>query len=211
MLIIGVDEAGRGCLAGPVFAAAVLFPSYDESDLPKGVVVRDSKKMSRAQRDRARSFIEEQSGAFCGVGSADVACIDDINILRATHRAMHDAITVIMNTLSNDEIGSVHIYVDGDRFREYKCPRTGIIIPHTCVVRGDASVPAIAAASILAKTHRDEYVIQQMHRLHPEYGWDKNKGYGTAKHIAAIREYGTRDEIHRMTFAPCRCSFLKKN
>jgi ribonuclease HII len=201
MLVVGVDEAGRGCLSGPVFAAAVLLPT--SLDMPKGVVIRDSKKMSTAQRDRSRVFIEENAIAW-GVGYADVECIDNINILRATQKAMHHALDSLMGHISEPDISNVHLYVDGDRFRDYKCPHTSGIVPHTCVVRGDATELSIAAASILAKTHRDEYVLQKMHPLHPEYGWDKNKGYGTARHIEAIRVHGTREGMHRLSFAPCR-------
>ncbi len=201
MLFVGVDEAGRGCLSGPVFAAAVLLPA--SFSVPKGVVIRDSKKMSAAQRERSRAFIEENAVAW-GVGYADVECIDSINILRATQKAMHHALDALMEHLPESDVSNVHLYVDGDRFRDYTCQRTSTTIPHTCVVRGDATEPSIAAASILAKTHRDEYVLQKMHSLHPEYGWDKNKGYGTARHIAAIREHGAREGMHRLSFAPCR-------
>lgn len=206
MHIVGVDEAGRGCLAGPVFAAAVLLPS-NLLDLPKGIVIRDSKTMSAAQRERSRAFIEEHAIAW-GVGMVDISDIDNINIFRATQKAMHKAIDILISKLDPDDVLRIQLHVDGDRFHSYSHAHSQRIIPHVCVIRGDASVPAIAAASILAKTHRDEYVLQKMHMLHPEYGWDKNKGYGTARHIDAIQTHGAREGMHRMTFAPCR---IQKN
>lgn len=208
MLLAGVDEAGRGCLAGPVFAAAVILPA--SLDLPRGVVIRDSKRMTVAQRNRARAFIEERALAW-GVGSADVECIDKDNIMRATHHAMHAALDAMVDKLVKPtdnsqppDLSGLHIKVDGDRFRPYTCSGGIGIVPHECVIRGDSSVPAIAAASVLAKTHRDEHVLERMHPPHPEFEWNKNKGYGTARHIAAIREHGALPGMHRMSFAPCR-------
>lgn len=203
-LVAGVDEAGRGCLAGPVFAAAVIFSS---DALPKGVVVRDSKRMTVSQRNRARAFIEEHALAW-GVGHADVARIDADNILRATHHAMHAALDAMIDQLlrrNHPHPHALRLRVDGDRFRPYAHSSVGRL-PHECIVKGDASVPAIAAASILAKTHRDEHVLRIMHPLHPEFEWNRNKGYGTARHMRAIREHGARPGVHRMSFAPCRAA-----
>lgn len=200
ILTIGVDEAGRGSLAGPVFAAAVILP--DVLDLPYGVVIRDSKRMTPLQRDRSREFIERHAVAW-GVGHASVECIDAINILNATHVAMHSALDSLVSRLPVEDLGRVRIRVDGDRFRTYVSHSHGVV-NHECVVRGDVCEPAIAAASILAKTHRDEYIVEHMHHMHPEFEWDVNKGYGTSRHLASIRAHGARTAMHRMSFAPCR-------
>ena len=175
----GCDEAGRGCLAGPVFAAAVLLPLGFSHPL-----LRDSKQLNHDQRMEARTIIEEQALAWA------VACIspqeiDRINILQASFEGMHQAIDAL-------DIRPEHLLIDGNRFRNY------LGIPHTCVVKGDSKLQPIAAASILAKTHRDEY-MDSLHRQFPMYHWDKNKGYPTVAHRQAIALHGPC-EHHRMTF-----------
>jgi ribonuclease HII len=166
----GLDEAGRGCYAGPVFAAAVI--------LPKGFfhpLLNDSKQLNEKQRDQLRPIIEKESIAFA-VASVDNETIDKINILQASLTAMH---------LSLDEITTrpEFLLIDGNRFRPYKK------IPHQCIIKGDGKFTSIAAASILAKTYRDEF-MQKIHSTFPQYGWDKNKGYGTVSHRFAIDHYG---------------------
>jgi ribonuclease HII len=194
----GIDEAGRGCLAGPVVAAAVVWPP-DVSGMDTGMLklVRDSKKLSPAQRERARVFVEEHAVAFavCFVQPPE---IDRINILNATFAAMHGAV---------DDLGVEvdHLLVDGDRFKIYMSPCTGEFVPHTSVIEGDNTYMSIAAASILAKTHRDRHMREVLHPWHPEYGWDRNKGYGSAEHMSALRTYGPTPE-HRTSYAPVRAA-----
>ena len=175
----GCDEAGRGCLAGPVFAAAVILPKrYKNSAL------NDSKKLSRATRNALRILIERDA-----IASAVIAVhpeeIDRINILRASIRAMHRAIDALT-------VRPKHLLIDGNFFEPYPG------IPHTTVVRGDGIYAAIAAASILAKTYRDDY-MEEMHSRYPDYGWDHNKGYPTEAHRKAIFDLGPTP-IHRQSF-----------
>ncbi|MCW0484430.1 ribonuclease HII [Gaoshiqia sediminis] len=175
----GCDEAGRGCLAGPVVAAAVILPPDFENDL-----LNDSKKLTERQRYQLRPLIEAQAVAY-GVGVVSHTEIDEINILNASFLAMHRAI---------EQLGTVpdHLLIDGNRFRAY--PN----IAHTCVVKGDGKLLPIAAASVLAKTYRDD-LMNELHHQFPRYAWDKNKGYPTQAHRKAIREFGTTP-FHRMTF-----------
>jgi ribonuclease HII len=194
-----VDEAGRGCLAGPVYAAAVVWGASDarEAELradPLMRLVRDSKKLSAAQRERARAFIEREALAF-GVGCVSAAEVDRINVLRASMKAMRNALDD-MRARGGPEVDA--IIVDGDRFEGYVSPE-GELVPYACVVDGDAQFLSVAAASVLAKTHRDRHVIETMHPLFPHYGWDRSKCYGTAAHYAAIKEHGTCVE-HRRSF-----------
>ncbi len=175
----GVDEAGRGCLAGPVFAGAVILPKKY-----KNKWINDSKKLNEKQRDELRLEIELKAISW-GVGSCSHIEIDDINILRASHVAMHRAIESLQK---KPEL----LLIDGNRFKPY--PN----IPHHCLVKGDATFASIAAASILAKTHRDEFMLK-LHSRFPYYGWDKNKAYATRIHVEAIRKYGTC-EFHRKSF-----------
>ena len=175
----GVDEAGRGCYAGPVFAAAVI--------LPKGFfhpLLNDSKLLSAKQRDQLRPIIEKESIAFA-VGQICNIEIDSINILQASYKAMHLA-------LDNLKKEPAHLLIDGNRFLPYKN------IKHTCIVRGDGIYASIAAASILAKTYRDDYMTT-IHTEYNYYGWDKNKGYGTLTHRKAIAENGLC-KYHRKSF-----------
>ena len=175
----GCDEAGRGCLAGPVYAAAVVLPVDFRNDL-----LNDSKQLSERQRYALREVIEREAVAWAvGVVSADE--IDKINILRASILAMHRAISQL-------KIRPQHLLIDGNRFSPYED------IPHTTVVKGDATYMSIAAASILAKTYRDDYMLK-IHQEYPQYHWDSNKGYPAPVHREAIRQYGTTP-YHRMTF-----------
>jgi len=175
----GCDEAGRGCLAGPVFAAAVILPPDFIHPL-----LNDSKQMSKTERDLLRTVIEQQALAWA-VASVDAAEIDKINILNASILAMHKAVALL-------SIKPEHLIVDGNRLKPY--PQ----IPHTCFVKGDAMFASIAAASVLAKTHRDEYMEQQAH-LFPLYEWHKNMGYPTPEHRQAIAQWGV-SPLHRKSF-----------
>ncbi|MDP2337049.1 MAG: ribonuclease HII [Bacteroidota bacterium] len=176
----GCDEAGRGCLAGPVYAAAVILPPDFENE-----ILNDSKKLTEKQRNALRPIIEGQALAFA-VGIVDNQEIDRINILNASFLAMHHAIDQL-------SLRPEHLIIDGNRFKAYK------EIPHTCVVKGDGKYLSIAAASVLAKTYRDDY----MHAIHsefPQYDWDKNKGYPTLHHRKVVREIGITP-YHRKTFS----------
>lgn len=179
----GCDEAGRGALAGPVFAAAVI--------LPKGFahpMLDDSKKLTAKQREKLRRIIEQEALAWA-VASLSAAEIDRLNILRAPITAMHNAISQLSTTPS-------FLLIDGNRFCKYKN------IPHQCIVKGDGKYAPIAAASILAKTHRDEY-MKRIAAEYPQYGWDKNMAYPTAAHREAIRKFGTTP-YHRMSYTLLR-------
>lgn len=175
----GCDEAGRGCLAGPVFAAAVILPDHFSNAL-----LNDSKQLSEKQRARLRPLIEHEALAWA-VASVDNHEIDKINILNASILAMHKALALL-------SVCPEHILVDGNRFKKYGD------IPHLCVVKGDGKYMSIAAASILAKTHRDEY-MENLHREFPVYNWQKNKGYPTKEHRQGIAENGITD-YHRSSF-----------
>ncbi|MFM6925121.1 MAG: ribonuclease HII [Ferruginibacter sp.] len=175
----GLDEAGRGCYAGPVFAAAVILPKDFHHPL-----LNDSKQLNEKQRDLLRPVIEKESIAFA-VASADNETIDKINILQASFTAMHRSVDQL-------KTAPEFLLIDGNRFKAY--PN----IPHQCIVKGDGKYASIAAASILAKTYRDEF-MQKIHAQFPQYGWDKNKGYGTATHRKAINAYGLCS-YHRKSF-----------
>ena len=175
----GCDEAGRGCLAGPVFAAAVILPPRFSHPL-----LNDSKQVSEKNRYVLRRVIEDEALAYA-VAEVSAAEIDKINILKASFQAMHRALDQL-------KIKPGLILVDGNRFTRYK--KT----PHRCIVGGDAIYMHIAAASILAKTYRDDY-MHQLHREYPRYAWDQNKGYGTAAHRQAIAAHGLC-EYHRKSF-----------
>jgi ribonuclease HII len=175
----GCDEAGRGCLAGPVYAAAVILPKTFNNEL-----LNDSKKLSKKNRDQLRIVIEEEAIAWA-VGIVTEKEIDEINILNASFLAMHRAIDQLS---TKPEL----LLIDGNRFNPY----LGIV--HQCIIKGDSKFAPIAAASILAKTHRDEF-MQQIHLEHPEYSWDKNQGYPTLKHRAAIKKVGSC-KFHRQSF-----------
>lgn len=175
----GCDEAGRGCLAGPVFAAAVILPAGFENQL-----LNDSKQLTEKQRYQLRPVIEEQALAWVVV-AVDNHEIDEVNILNASFLAMNRAVAQL-------KIKPEHLLIDGNRFR------TQGDIPYTCMVKGDGRFYSIAAASVLAKTYRDDFMLS-IHREFPNYDWDKNKGYPTKKHRAAIREHGPT-KYHRMSF-----------
>lgn len=175
----GTDEAGRGCLAGPVVAAAVLLPADFYHPL-----LNDSKQLTEKQRDILRPFIEKHSLSY-GVSYVFEAKIDEINILQASILAMHLAIEKLA-------IEPEHIIVDGNKFKPYKN------IPHTTIVKGDAKFMSIAAASVLAKTYRDDF-MQNLDLEFPNYHWRKNKGYPTLIHRKAIQEFGIT-VYHRKSF-----------
>lgn len=175
----GCDEAGRGCLAGAVYAAAVILPADYRNEL-----LNDSKKLTERQRYRLREVIERDALAWA-VGVVSPEEIDKINILNASFLAMHRAVDQL-------SIRPQHLLIDGNRFNPYRG------IPHTTVVKGDGKYLSIAAASILAKTYRDDY-MNCLHDEYPLYDWKGNKGYPTRKHREAIRLYGTTP-YHRMSF-----------
>ena len=175
----GCDEAGRGCLAGAVFAAAVILPPNFSHPL-----LTDSKQMSEKNRDLLRPIIEQNAIAWA-VAQLDASEIDQINILNASIAAMHKAIKALL-------VQPNFLLIDGNRFKPY--PN----IPHQCIVKGDSKFLAIAAASVLAKTHRDEY-MQQLDAQYPQYNWQHNKGYPTAAHRAAIVQHGITP-YHRLSY-----------
>jgi len=183
----GCDEAGRGSLAGPVFAAAVILPADFEHPL-----LNDSKKVTPDHREELRIYIEKHALSF-GVGFADHKEIDRFNILKASFLAMHRAIAALSSK-------PALLLIDGNRFSVY--PR----IPHKCIVKGDATFASIAAASILAKTYRDQFMIG-LHEEYPYYGWDMNKGYGTEEHRKSIALHGL-SPYHRKSF---HCVDLQMN
>lgn len=185
VLEAGCDEAGRGCLAGPVFASAVILPvDIAERNSQLALQLNDSKQLTERRRNALRSIIEQEALAWAVV-AVDNREIDQINILRASITAMHRAI-------DNLKVRPENIIVDGNRFYPYQD------IPHTTIVKGDAKYMSIAAASILAKTHRDEFMLE-VHKQYPQYAWDKNKGYPSKAHRLAIAQYGPTS-YHRMSF-----------
>lgn len=175
----GCDEAGRGCLAGAVYAAAAILPEDYQNEL-----LNDSKQLTEKQRYALREVIEKDALAWA-VGIVSPEEIDKINILNASFLAMHRAVDQL-------KLRPQHLLIDGNRFKPYQD------IPHTTVVKGDGKFLSIAAASVLAKTYRDDY-MNGLHEEFPQYGWNSNKGYPTKKHRAAIAEYGTTP-YHRLTF-----------
>jgi ribonuclease HII len=179
LLEAGCDEAGRGCLAGPVVAAAVILPPDFFHPL-----LNDSKQLTEKQRDQLRKVVEEEAVAWAVAGLSPEE-IDRINILKASIAAMHKALHQLA-------VRPQHILVDGNRFYPYGD------VPHTCMVKGDARFANIAAASVLAKTHRDE-VMTALHEKWPQYAWKVNKGYPTVAHRAAIQEHGVSLH-HRRSF-----------
>ena len=178
-IICGVDEAGRGCIAGPVVAAAVILPKDFRHDF-----LNDSKQLSEWQRNELRPIIENAALAF-GVGIVDNHQIDEINILQATYLAMHRAIDQM-------KIRPELLIIDGNRFKPYKK------ISHQTIVKGDGKYIEIAAASVLAKTYRDE-LMEKLHDEFPVYNWQKNKGYPTIEHRQAVKETGSCI-YHRQSF-----------
>jgi ribonuclease HII len=179
LLEAGCDEAGRGCYAGPVFAAAVILPKDFFHPL-----LNDSKQVPEKIRYELREVIEKESLCY-GVASVDNNEIDEINILKASFKAMHLALDKL-NILPE------LLLIDGNKFTRYRK------IPHKCIVKGDAAYSSIAAAAILAKTYRDDY-MKMIHEEFPDYKWYSNKGYGTADHRRAIEEFGLC-RYHRKSF-----------
>ncbi len=175
----GLDEAGRGCLAGPVFAAAVILPPDFHNEM-----LNDSKQLSEKKRYLLREVIEREAVAWA-VASADNREIDQMNILRASILAMHRAV-------DNLKVRPEELIVDGNRFYKYRD------LPHTTIVKGDGKYMSIAAASILAKTYRDDF-MKEAHERYPQYHWDSNKGYPAKSHRDAIRQFGTTP-LHRLSF-----------
>jgi ribonuclease HII len=175
----GTDEAGRGCLAGPVTAAAVILPAHFENS-----ILNDSKQLTEKAREKLRPIIEEQAVSFA-VTHLEPLIIDEINILNASIKAMQDS---ILKLNPKPE----YIIVDGNRFKPV------LDIPYNCIVKGDAKFMSIAAASVLAKTYRDDY-MNRIHEEYPMYNWKQNKGYPTQEHREAIRKYGVT-KYHRMSF-----------
>ena len=185
----GCDEAGRGCLAGPVFAAAVILPPDFENDM-----LNDSKQLNEKKRYALREVIEREALAWA-VGIVSNEEIDKINILRASILAMHRALDKL-------KLRPEEVIIDGNRFTPYAPPLPGggrgKALPCTTIVKGDGKYMSIAAASILAKTYRDD-CMKELHKAYPAYHWDRNKGYPAPAHRQAIREHGTTP-YHRMTF-----------
>jgi ribonuclease HII len=179
LLEAGCDEAGRGCLAGSVFAAAVILPPDFHHPL-----LNDSKQMTERQRDKLRPIIEQEAIAWA-VAEITAERIDEINILKASIEGMNVAV-------ANLKVAPQFLAIDGNRFTSHAG------LPFECVVKGDGKYANIAAASVLAKTHRDEYMMR-LHAEYPHYGWDSNKGYPTKQHRLAIRQYGLTP-YHRLTF-----------
>ena len=175
----GLDEAGRGCFAGPVFAAAVILPKDFYHP-----VLNDSKQLTKEERDMLRPIIERESISYA-VSKVDNEEIDRINILQASFKAMH-------TSLNKLKYKPQYLLVDGNRFKKYKS------YPHRCVIQGDGIYASIAAASILAKTYRDEY-MQKLHKKYKMYAWKTNMGYGTREHRTAIQKHGLC-KYHRHSF-----------
>ncbi|QCR23336.1 ribonuclease HII [Pontibacter sp. SGAir0037] len=175
----GIDEAGRGCLAGPVVAAAVILPLNYTHPL-----LNDSKKLSKIQREAIREDIKRDAVSWA-IGEASPEEIDEINILQATYLAMHRAVEALANV-------PAHLIVDGNRFKQYK------EVPHTCIIKGDAKYLSIAAASVLAKTYRDDKMAALAAEF-ADYGWEQNAGYPTIKHREAILKEGVSPH-HRKSF-----------
>ena len=176
---VGCDEAGRGCYAGPVYAAAVILDPKR-----RNTALNDSKKLTKKTRDELRLWIEKNALDWA-VGVVSAKEIDEINILNASFLAMHRAIDRL-------QVDFDHLLIDGNRFTPYN------FVPHTCIIKGDCKFKSIAAASILAKTHRDEY-MQQIAEDYPHYDWQNNQGYGTLNHRNALNEFGVC-EHHRTSF-----------
>lgn len=175
----GCDEAGRGCLAGPVFAAAVILPQDYKND-----TLNDSKQLTEKQRNSLRKIIEAEAISYA-VANIDNHEIDKINILNASISAMHLAVARLATIPQL-------LLIDGNRFKPYSN------IPHKCIIKGDSKFLSIAAASVLAKTYRDEY-MEKLHENFPYYDWKKNKGYPTKAHREAIKKHGTT-EFHRLSY-----------
>ena len=188
-LIVGCDEAGRGCLLGPVFAAAVILPIGFQSDL-----INDSKKLTAKQRDKAFDIITENAIAYA-ISSVDADTIDEVNILNASRMAMQQAIAKLNH-------GFDLILTDCMKMKGYD-------VPVVDLVHGDALSQTVAAASILAKVSRDR-LCEELDKKYPQYHIKKNKGYGTKDHLEALKEYGPVKHLHRFSYAPIKACFIEK-
>lgn len=185
-IVFGIDEAGRGCLAGPVVAAVVAFPiNFCFKDFQNKIKINDSKKLTQYERETAFDFIINNS-LFCNYSIIDNSVIDKYNILQATQIAMNICL------LTKPKIDA-EILVDGNYFQNLYDN------PHLTVIKGDSKSLSIASASIIAKVIRDKFVVEYLHQLYPQYGFDKHKGYATKKHFEAIKKYG-KTSFHRRTF-----------
>ena len=226
---IAVDEAGRGCLAFDVCAAAVIFPRdnngvQNHTPLPPPQVldtlseIKDSKKLSETKRQALAAFIKEYALSY-GLGTASPAEIDRVNILHATHAAMHRALDETVTKAKARSVPIRNVVVDGDRFEPYLLPEgircedaDAFWLPYRCVARGDAELLHVAAASILAKTHRDALVREHCERdalLDVRYGFLSNKAYGSSRHLHGLREYGPTVH-HRFSYAPVKREFQRR-
>ena len=188
-----LDEAGLGCLSGPAVAAAVIWPhpeSFDDEHISELKMLNDSKKLTHKKRKHLKEFIEHYAIAYA-VEYIDVKEIDEINIYNARFKAMHNAIRQL-------DLKPERLVIDGNKFTPFIDSETNESVPHVCIVKGDGKYQGIAAASILAKTSRDEY-MESLAKEFPEYGWDSNKGYGTASHYKALKEHGPTIH-HRKSF-----------
>ena len=202
---IGIDEAGRGCMAGPVVCAAVIWPQTENSEDIERYYIRDSKKITKKRREESYEYIKKTSRAY-SIKFGDSDMIDKFNILETTKKLMHECVQDIEHQLkkTTETIKIDNILVDGNQFSTYfdddfEC------IPHQCVINGDNIYKSIAAASILAKETRDNYMIDLV-KDNPEYskyGWERNMAYGTKEHMKAIKEYGLT-KYHRKTFGICK-------
>ena len=211
-LQIGIDEAGRGALAFPVCSAGVVLPSVipDEirgnlKDMKLLEMIKDSKKMTTAQREKCADFIKRFAIAY-SVNYASVAEIDALNIINATHLSMHRCIKDITSA-ENIQSENVRLLVDGDRFRPYYDDHLKKMIPFECVPKGDSIHMNIAAASILAKVGRDNFIIEYCKNnpmIDEKYGFSSHKAYGTKRHLEALKEFGPLLQIHRKTFGPVK-------
>ena len=196
LLEAGIDEVARGCLAGRVYSAVVIWPKeFDEPECHP--IIKDSKKLSKQRREYLKDYIEEYAIDF-SVGWVDEKYVDRHNIQNATFKAMHNAIDGL-------HVSVDMLLVDGNRFQPY-WEKEGAVIPHKCIIDGDAKYASIACASILAKVYHDHY-IEDLCRSNPElnekYGWLTNMCYGTAQHIEGIKKYGL-SPYHRRTFGICK-------
>ena len=201
LIEIGLDEAGRGCLFGPVCVAGVIWPKKDPQNT---MVIKDSKKCTEKYRQKLYKYIIENAISY-SIHMIDHKDIDKQNILKCSIDGMHRCIDEITEKEKVDLI-----LVDGNYFKNYYCSQTDDFIAHKCIVKGDNLYKSIAAASILAKTYRDNYIVELTDK-YPElnkYGIANNKGYGTKQHMEAIKKYGI-SEWHRTSFAPCRINQKK--
>ena len=186
----GCDEAGRGPLAGSVFCAAVILDPERVKDIPEFAWLNDSKQLTEHQREALRPVIEREAVSWA-VEEVSAQEIDERNILQCSILGMQRALDQL-------SVRPQHILVDGNKWKPYVPEGELLEIPATTVVHGDATYMSIAAASVLAKTHRDEYMLR-LHQAYPQYGWDTNKGYPTAAHYEAIKRFGVTS-YHRLTF-----------